>query len=61
MSWRANPDFMLNFEKRDSSGTDACCNCNSCIPLCPSFIESNGLPQRMTQYAQYGLKTEEKV
>ena len=58
MTYRADPDFMLEIKKYGAVDIDACFNCGNCTAVCPLSTETDNFPRRMIRYAQLGLEDE---
>ena len=56
MTYRANPDFMLDIKKYGHLDIDACFNCGNCTAVCPLSTENDSFPRRVIRFAQLGLE-----
>ena len=58
MTYRADPDFMLELEALRPLDINACFNCGNCTAVCPLSTDDDNFPRRMIRLAQLGLKDE---
>jgi ferredoxin len=55
VSYRADPDFLLELKKYGEVNIESCFNCGNCTAVCPLSTEDVNFPRRMIRLAQLGL------
>lgn len=55
MSYRADPDLLLEIQKYGAANIEACFNCGNCTAICPLSTEDETFPRRVIRLAQLGV------
>ena len=58
MSYRADPDFLMELKKYGDVEIESCFNCGNCTAICPLSTEDENFPRRVIRFAQLGLRDE---
>lgn len=56
MSYRADPNLLLEIKKYGEVNIESCFNCGNCTAICPLSDDNQNFPRRMIRFAQLGLK-----
>ena len=56
MSYRADPDLLLEIQKYGAANIEACFNCGNCTAICPLSGDGANFPRTIIRYAQIGLQ-----
>jgi ferredoxin len=56
MSYRADPDFLIELKRYGNVNVESCFNCGNCTAVCPLSSETENFPRRVIRFAQLGLR-----
>jgi ferredoxin len=55
MSYRADPNFLLELKEYGDINIESCFNCGNCTAVCPLSSDDVTFPRRIIRFAQLGL------
>jgi ferredoxin len=55
MSYRADPNLLVELKKYGDMNIQSCFNCGNCTAVCPLSTEDETFPRRIIRFAQLGL------
>ena len=55
MSYRADPNFLLELKEYGNINIESCFNCGNCTAVCPLASDDVTFPRRIIRFAQLGL------
>lgn len=56
MSYRADPQLLLELKKYGDVNIESCFNCGNCTAICPLSTEDENFPRRVIRFAQLGIR-----
>jgi ferredoxin len=56
MSYRADPNFLLELKQYGDVNIESCFNCGNCTAICPLSTDENSFPRSNIRMVQVGLK-----